>query len=322
MWDRNPENKAIRTARRKRAQDLLAVLFFLMLLPYTCSALGGIAAGGEDGERARETMAGATEGPWFYREEKEGVWKVPEDEFLTGALAATVPGEYRTETLKAQAVILRSICMAQGGGSDGLEYLDREERKRLWGENFSENEERFSRAAADTSGIVLTWEGEAVSPPFFRLSAGKTRSGAEIFGQERISWLHSVECPHDLEAEEFLQERRVDRAEFTQKLADEGMELPRSGAKIVLARDSAGYVMTVSCGDGWMEGEKFRDLFDLPSACFTLEEEEGEIVLRTRGVGHGLGFCQYSADLLAGEGMDYIELLNRFFAGLTLEKME
>lgn len=320
MREKNQENKTIRTARRKRAQDLLAVLFFLLLLPYTCSVIGGIAVEGEGD--ATQAMAGAAKGPYIYMEEKNGVWKVPADEFLTGALAATIPGEYRTETLKAQAVILRSICRAESGENGGLEYLTREERESLWGENFAENEERFSQAVSDTSGIVLAWEGEVVSPPFFRLSAGKTRSGAEIFGQERIPWCHSVECPHDLEAEEFLQEKRVGREEFFRKLSAEGIDLPKSGAKIVLTRDSAGYVMTVSCGEARMEGEKFRALFGLPSACFTLQEEAGEILLQTKGVGHGLGFDQYSADLLAGEGRDYIELLDCFFAGLTLEKME
>ena len=217
---------------------------------------------------------------------------------------------------------MRSACMAEPQGEDMPDYLDLKERKEVWGEDFEENKERFSQAVSDTSGIVLTWEGEAVSPPFFRLSAGKTRSGAEIFGQERIPWCHSVECPHDLESEDFLQETRIGRAEFFRKLSEEGLWLPEEGAKLVLTRDSAGYVMTVSCMDSRMEGERFRALFELPSACFTLEEKEGEILVRTKGMGHGLGFDQYSANVLAGEGKDYVELLDCFFAGLTLEKME
>ena len=55
MREKSRENQTIRTVRRKRIQDLLAVLFFLLLLPYTCSVVGGIAAGGD----AVKTMAGA-----------------------------------------------------------------------------------------------------------------------------------------------------------------------------------------------------------------------------------------------------------------------
>lgn len=325
MRENDMEKRAVRTVRRKKIQDLLAVLFFLLLLPYTCSALSGIRQ--EDAVETSGTVSsGSREILW---ERENGVRQLSMDEFLVGALAASMPAEYREETLKAQAVILRSICMYEMEEAgmlkkeeSQLECLEEADRRTLWGEDFAENEEKFSKAVEDTKGIVLTYEGAVVEPPYFRLSAGMTRSGAEIFGEERIPWCHSIECPHDLEADDFLQEKRFKREEFTKMLASEGMILPDKEAKIVLTRDSAGYVLFVSCQEYQMEGEKFRKLFELPSSCFYLKEEDGEIILQTKGVGHGLGFDQYSADLLAAEGNDYMELLNHFFVGLSMEKME
>lgn len=324
MHEKDMEKRAVRTVRRKRMQDLLAVLSFLLLLPYTCSALSGARQ-----EAAVETIGQVSGGSGFILWEKEnGVWRVSMDEFLTGALAASMPAGYREETLKAQAVILRSICMREMEDAGALKKedsqllcLDQEERRALWGEDFEENEALFLKAVQDTEGIVLAYGDEIVEPPYFRLSAGKTRSGAEIFGEERIVWCHSVECPHDLEADDFLQEKTVEKGEFTRKLAEEGFLLPDKGAKVTLTRDSAGYVLFVRCSEHQMEGEKFRKLFDLPSSCFYLKEEEGNIVLQTKGVGHGLGFDQYGADLLAAGGKDYMELLNFFFSGLSLEKV-
>lgn len=89
-------------------------------------------------------------------------------------------------------------------------------------------------------------------------------------------------------------------------------------AKIVLERDSAGYVLNVSCGDAVMEGERFRQLFGLASSCFSIREESGKIYLQTKGIGHGLGFDQYQADLLAGQGKTWKELLGTFFEGLDI----
>lgn len=334
MHEKDMEIKAVRTVRRKKIQDLLAVLSFLLLLPYTCSALSGA------GKEAAETIGGVAEDSFILWEKENGIWRMPMDDFLTGALAASMPAEYREETLKAQAVILRSICMKEmeEAGTlkkedSQLECLEQEERRALWGEDFAENEARFLKAVQDTDGIVLTYEGEIAEPPYFRLSAGMTRSGTEIFGEERDSfggiydsaeelktWCHSVECPHDLEAADFLQEKRVARAEFAKKLTAEGFILPQAGAKITLTRDSAGYVLLICCDGYQMEGERFRRIFELPSSCFYLKEEDGMIILQTKGVGHGLGFDQYSADLLAAEGKDYMELLNCFFSGLKLEK--
>lgn len=339
MHEKDMEKRAIRTVRRKKVQDLLAVLSFLLLLPYTCSALSGARQ-----EAAAETIGGvAGNGSFILWEKENGVWRMPVDDFLVGALAASMPAEYREETLKAQAVILRSICvrkMEEAGAlrkeDSQLECIEQEERRTLWGEDFAENEARFLKAVQDTDGIVLTYAGGIVEPPYFRLSAGMTRSGAEIFGEEKEgfsgiydgapglaakTWCHSVECPHDLEAEDFLQEKRVARGDFSKKLAAEDFLLPQKGAKIILTRDSAGYVLSVRCGEQQMEGEKFRKLFELPSSSFYLKEEDGDIILQTKGVGHGLGFDQYGADLLAAQGKDYMELLNYFFSGLELEKV-
>lgn len=323
MRERNKE----RTAGRKKAKDLLAVLFFFLMLPYTCSLLSGIQdpkaveTAGKVGKEEEKAMVS------FLQE--NGVRRMPLDEFLVGALAACIPADYGDETLKAQAVILRSIVaakMTEGEpffeGESGLSYLDENAREKLWKDAYEENEERFRRLVEKTAGIVLEKDGTVVSPPFFRLSAGSTREGANILPAESAAFCRSVACPHDVEAKDFLQEKEYDRDAFCRRLEEEGFPLPAQGARIVLTRDSAGYVLSVGCDGCYMEGEKFRKLFELPSACFYMREQEGRILLQTKGIGHGIGFDQYGADLLAEEGSDYIELLNYFFDGLTLEKME
>lgn len=388
------ERKQTGTAGRKRVQDLLAVLFFLLLLPYTCSLVSGARP-----EEAVETSGAALrgdgeDGAAVYLERDNGVQRVPLEEFVLGALAACMPGEYREETLKAQAVILRSICRA-GGGADGasagesdatadgqsasagdpgtsandpgalagdpgvsagdpgasagdpgtsaggpgtaageqnasirlrteerLSYLDETQRRAYWGADREELEEKFAGAVKATEGIVLTLGGEAVSPPFFRLSAGKTRDASQIWGEGTFGWCKSVDCPHDIEAADFLCEKTLSWEHFLKTLGKEGLELSGQDVRMKLTRDGAGYVTAVECGGVRLAGERFRQLFELPSACFALQEKDGEVLLRTKGVGHGLGFDQYGADLLAAEGKDYIQLLNAFFEGLTLEKME
>ena len=367
------ERKQTGTAGRKRVQDLLAVLFFLLLLPYTCSLVSGARPEGAVETSGAALRGDGEDGAAVYLERDNGVQRVPLEEFVLGALAACMPGEYREETLKAQAVILRSICRA-GGGADGasagesdatadgqgasagdpgalagdpvasadgpgtaageqnasirlrteerLSYLDETQRRAYWGADREELEEKFAGAVKATEGIVLTLGGEAVSPPFFRLSAGKTRDASQIWGEGTFGWCKSVDCPHDIEAADFLCEKTLSWEHFLKTLGKEGLELSGQGVRMKLIRDGAGYVTAVECGGVRLAGERFRQLFELPSACFALQEKDGEILLRTKGVGHGLGFDQYGADLLAAEGRDYIQLLDAFFEGLTLEKME
>ena len=283
-----------RTAGRNRKRKLLAVLFFFLCLPY----LGSLLAAEQSAVR-----------------EPTG-----EEEFLTGALAAVIPGEYSAETVKAQAVILRSTTA--GEGKNDLRYLTRKERGRVWQQDFEEYEEKFLQAVRETEGMVLTREGRAVSPPYFRLSAGKTRDGNQLWEDGRFSWCKSVDCPHDLEAEDYLQRVEVKKAVFQENMKQQGMELAGEDNHILLTRDSGGYVVSVQNGGWVMEGEVFRELWGLESACFTISVQEERVVFITKGVGHGLGFDQYAADRLAKKGADYQQLLQTFFEGLTLEKVE
>ena len=45
------------------------------------------------------------------------------------------------------------------------------------------------------------------------------------------------------------------------------------------------------------------------------------MILKTKGVGHGLGFCQYGANEAAKRGNDYIDILNYFFSDTVIEKI-
>ena len=193
--------------------------------------------------------------------------------------------------------------------NSGFSYLDKAQRKRLWGEQADVLEERCREAVRASSGYVLEWQGATVSAPFFRLSAGRTRSGTELFGQES-DWCKSIACPVDEAAEDFLQEKSMKTERFFGMLEAEGVSVEKDAPKLVLTRDSAGYVLNVRAGRSSIAGERFRQLFELPSS-----------VITTKGIGHGIGFDQYYANELAKQGASAEEILELFFPGL-LKKSE
>ena len=161
-----------------------------------------------------------------------------EEAFLIGALAAVIPAEYEPEALKAQTVILRSSCVAGGhleetvleNGTTGAaqesisqssvsavepRIIDSNSGFRTWTRRSASVcgasrqtcwRKRCREAVRASSGYVLEWQGAAVSAPFFRLSAGRTRSGTELFGQES-DWCKSIACPVDETAEDFYRKR-------------------------------------------------------------------------------------------------------------------
>lgn len=311
------------TVRRQRLLDLCAVLLFLLLLPYVCSLLFG------KGKSGRETV------PVFEEEGKfmiacesgAGVSRIPLEVYVEGALAASIPAGCEEETLKAQAVILRTLCMKAYEDRDtpeettvsardiGQVYLDLREREALWGDAAADNQAKISAAVSETKGMYLTWEGKITEPAYFWLSAGKTRNGREVLG-EGYDYLVSVDCAHDIEAEGYTMVTTMKESEFLAVLGVQDAE------KITLTRDSAGYVLWVDAEGIHMSGEKFRSLFSLKSSCFSISGEKGRVTLESRGVGHGLGFCQYEANRRAVQGEDYLALLKAFFDGVEIQKTE
>lgn len=63
------------------------------------------------------------------------------------------------------------------------------------------------------------------------------------------------------------------------------------------------------------------DMTLLPSACFTIIPVENGYVLYGGGYGHGLGMSQNGANGMAKSGMNYVEILMKFYQGISIENI-
>ena len=73
--------------------------------------------------------------------------------------------------------------------------------------------------------------------------------------------------------------------------------------------------------DTEMSGEEFRIKLGLPSSNFRVEKNGDGVFVTTRGIGHGLGLSQYTAQQLAKNGTGYREILAYFFDQTKLESI-
>lgn len=303
---------------------LLALLFFL-LFPYIISGFSDV----EKQTLEREEVPGQI---WVVEKKIWGSRRIPLEEYLVGMVAATIPGEYEPETLKAQTIILRSFCMSHMQKEEGKKviydkelkdyYFSKEEREEVWGENAVLYCEKIQNAVSDTKGLILVCKDDIVSPPFCRMSNGSTRDITEyVVRKENYEYMKTVICTKDGLAEDFIQYIEISQKEFETiikkmvKLSSEKLD------KIILYRDSNQYVKEVQIGEQKLDGEEFRKAFGLVSSCFSLDKINDVIEIQTKGMGHGFGFSQYEANQLAVNGRSYIYLLNYFFQNITLEKV-
>lgn len=218
------------------------------------------------------------------------------DEYCIGILAKEVSSDYEDEMLKAQAVIVRTTVYGQITELD-KELLKKPDLDAAW-------YQRLKTVWEETEGQVVMYNGALALLPFHQLSNGKTRDGQEVLGSEEYSYLQIKECPKDIGADAQMQT----------------LVIPVSGAE-VLSLDSAGYVIEVKVGEETCSGDSFRDTYDLASSCFELQSFEDKTRVITKGVGHGLGLSQYTANEMAKEGKTYQEILQHFFAGIEIREV-
>lgn len=240
---------------------------------------------------------------------ENGKVEMPIEEYCIGILAREIPVNYEEEALKAQAVLVRTSIYnkIEQQGSDSVleeEFWTREQMEEAWGiTRYSKNYNRLKNIWEGTQGKVVMYEEKPARTPFFRLSNGSTRDGKEALGKE-YPYIKIAECPLDMEAVEQMQTVTID---------DMDAEVEKC--------DTAGYVLSVRVGDEVVSGEEFRKTYHLPSSSFTLQKYNGKLRITTRGVGHGVGMSQYTANEMAKKGAEAKEILEYFFPGTEVREV-
>ncbi len=218
------------------------------------------------------------------------------DDYCIRVLASEVSPEYEDEMIKAQAVIVRTTVYNEVKEIE-TSFTEKVNLDTKW-------YKRLQKIWEETKGQVIIYNEKLALVPFHQVSNGQTRSGKEVLGNEEYPYLQVKDCAKDIGSDMQMQTQVIEL----------------SGAQIA-SKDSAGYVMEVKIGQETCTGDSFRNTYELPSSCFELQEFDGKTRVTTRGVGHGLGLSQYTANEMAKEGKTYQEILQYFFEGTEIREV-
>lgn len=280
------------------------ILFVLIALPYVITIFinGPMRLAAPQQEETEVTVQGG---------EDDRLLTMSLDAYGMGVLAKEISMEMDIETIKAQAVTVRTGIykkMTEQKEGEELVFTDHfytvDEMEKEWKSHMQEYYEKLSKAWNETKERILVYEDQPAYTPYCRLTNGKTRDAKEALGTDQYPYLKSVECAADKDAKDAFQSKEIDGT---------GYEITK--------QDSAGYVLEIKQGDETMDGDTFRDQWELVSSCYTLKEESKKTTVITQGIGHGLGMSQNMAESMARDGKDYKEILNYFFEGTVLKEV-
>lgn len=310
---------------KKKCRTICITLFIFLLLPYIITVLINGKAVHRNGDNS----------PLYVKVESgERETKVLWEDYLVGVVAKEIQPDYHMEMLKVQTILSRTnlyrkIEEKKNAVFSG-EYMTRGEMEKLWGkEKGEEIYKKLKKAVVETEGKAILYKEKLASASFHKLSNGKTRNGNEVLGGENYSYLKTKDCPKDIENKWQLQTLEltykevkeyckpfltaVDKKEAAKPFTKEDFEIKQT--------DSAGYVTKVRIGKHIYAGEEFRKALELPSSCFSFRDNNGIFKITTKGVGHGIGLSQHTANEMAKEGKSSEEILQYFFEGTEIREV-
>ncbi len=244
--------------------------------------------------------------------------QVPLEEYLVGVVAAEMPASFGEEPLKAQAVAARTYALNKIAQGYILEtttfhqaYITEDEMRTLWGKDYDKYYNLVKKAVDSTIGEVLTYNNKLIDALYHSSNPGRT-SNSEDYYTNNIPYLRSVESKYD-----YLMDNnhtyKYSLDEFKKALNIEDLTL-NIGTNTI---DNT-VVLDVNLNGTTVSGTYLRSKLGLRSAYFSITVYNDEVIVNTKGYGHGVGMSQYGAYGMGMNGYNYSEILHHYYTDVEL----
>lgn len=267
-------------------------------------------------------------------------------EYTICAVSAEMPPTFPEDALRAQAVAcytyaLRAKYDNQKDPDPALNGADFSADPSNW-KGFSTREQYVSRygeadgtayfdqiasAVEPVLGYVMLYQQNPIVAAFHSISAGRTEDASNVWSGS-APYLVPVESEGDLYAPGYETAELFDPAALWEAFSAAGLvegSTPTDNASgwfTDFERSPSGYITSLTFCGQQLDGMQVRNALGLRSSNFTVEYLNGSFLFRVCGYGHGVGMSQYGAEYLAENGASWQDILQHYYTGITLARVE
>ena len=251
------------------------------------------------------------------------------EDYLIGVVSSEIPASFEEEAIKAQTVAARTYALKQIENKKNLSYdvtddtrtqvyQTDEQLREKWQSNYDTYINKIKKCIKETEGEYVTYNNELIYALFFSTSNGKTEDNKNVFGKD-LPYLKVVDSSFDeTETSGFTSIKTLSLSDFYNKL---GLDYKENLNVTNEIRTESGRISSIKINGIEFKGRDFQNKLSLRSNDFKIEKKEGNVLITTKGFGHGVGMSQYGANALAKQNKTYEEILKYYYQGTEIQKL-
>ena len=319
---------------RKRC-FLLALLLMAALLT-GCMRADGSASGDAQGEKPQlpedlRTDADGVPILKVYDVENEAVSQMDIETYVMGVLAGEMKNDWPEEALKAQAILARTFVLkfieTKDSKYEGADISTDVSEAQAYSE--ADINDRVRAAVEETRGQVMSYEGELVQAWFHAHAGGKTElpSVSLEYKEADPPYLAATDSPDSDKAPEDVQHwtATFDAAAFQKACADAGLATGLPETVQIGETGDSGRAKTLLVNGSAVSAPSLRLQLGANAMKSTLLDsvsvEDGKVIMKGRGFGHGVGMSQWGAYGMAEEGATAEEIISHYFQNIDIVRL-
>lgn len=253
------------------------------------------------------------------------------ESYVAGVVAGEMKNDWPMEALKAQAILARTFVMKFCGDKsskyDGADIsTDVSEAQAYASESVND---RVRQAVRETRGLVMAYEGQLANAWFHAHSGGMTElpSVALEYKDADPAYLRAEASTESDKAPESARDwtatftaEQVERA-----CADAGVKVNKVKTVELGEKGASGRVKALIVNGESVSAPSFRIQIGANRLRSTLiesvEVEDGRVVFKGRGFGHGVGLSQWGAYQMAEDGENARAIIGKYFPGVDIVEL-
>ena len=244
--------------------------------------------------------------------------RIDEERYIAGVVEAEAGQGHTREFYKAKAIICRTYLYGNTDRheNEGFHLCDETHCQAYKGQCRSRN--MILPAVMTTKDMIVTGLKDSIPilATYHSNCGGETESAQNVW-QTDLPYLAPVIDPYCISSPNARWQKTISLDEWINYLIKNGFK-PNPNIVTDFSFQQNRRISTYKVNDFTTPVRQIRTDWQLRSTFFAITVEEGNVVFRGRGYGHGVGLCQEGAIEMGRRGFKYDEIINFYYKNVNI----